>query len=82
MRVNKRKGITELQAQMLFQQLMKALAFLHDQNIIHGDLKPQNVLLSKKPFAVVKICDFGNARFVFKQLPFEFGPCAVALVCF
>jgi len=63
MRLNKRKGVTELQAQMLFQQVMKALAFLHDQNIIHGDIKPQNVLLSKKPFAVVKICDFGNARY-------------------
>lgn len=63
MRVNKRKGITELQAQMLFQQLMTALAHLHDQNIIHGDIKPQNVLLSKKPFSVVKICDFGNARY-------------------
>lgn len=63
MRKHKRTGVTEWQAQMLFMQLMKALAFLHDQNIIHGDIKPQNVLLSKKPFSIVKICDFGNARY-------------------
>lgn len=63
MRKHKRSGVTEWQAQMLFSQLMKALAFLHDQNIIHGDIKPQNVLLSKKPFSIVKICDFGNARY-------------------
>ena len=41
----------------------QALTFLHDKNIIHGDIKPQNVLLSKKPFSIVKICDFGNARY-------------------
>ena len=37
------------------------LWYLHDQNVVHGDIKPQNVLLSynKKN---VKICDFGVSR--------------------
>lgn len=35
--------------------------YLHDQNVIHGDIKPQNVLLSNDK-ETVKICDFGVSR--------------------
>ena len=40
-------------------QVARGMKHLHDNNIIHRDLKSENVLLSGK---VVKICDFGTAR--------------------
>ena len=37
---------------------------LHTENVVHRDLKPQNVLISKSGHETqtVKICDFGEAR--------------------
>ncbi|WP_161629979.1 protein kinase domain-containing protein [Desulfogranum mediterraneum] len=40
-------------------QLLKALAFLHHNSIIHRDIKPQNILVTDQN--QVKICDFGMA---------------------
>ena len=41
-------------------QLMTALLFLQQQGIIHGDLKPQNVLLMRAEALSLKLIDFGN----------------------
>jgi len=40
------------------------LKYLHSQNIIHGDIKPQNILIEKRPLetGVVKIADFGISK--------------------
>ena len=35
-----------------------ALNYIHKKNIIHGDLKPQNILLAGKDYDV-KLADFG-----------------------
>ncbi|MGD0389052.1 MAG: serine/threonine-protein kinase [Tepidisphaeraceae bacterium] len=43
----------------VFHQTASALAALHQQNFIHCDLKPNNILL--KPDKKVKIIDFGQA---------------------
>ncbi|CAK90113.1 unnamed protein product (macronuclear) [Paramecium tetraurelia] len=40
-------------------QIMSAVQYLHSRNIVHGDIKPENVLISKD--FVIKICDFGFA---------------------
>jgi tRNA A-37 threonylcarbamoyl transferase component Bud32 len=39
------------------QQLWSGLAYLHSVGVIHGDIKPNNILLTSK--YVVKIADFG-----------------------
>jgi serine/threonine protein kinase len=40
--------------------IAKTVLFLHDNFIIHGDLKPENVLLTSK--GELRLCDFGLAR--------------------
>lgn len=40
-------------------QLLEGLAFLHHNEIVHRDIKPQNLLITDED--AVKICDFGMA---------------------
>ncbi|EUC57446.1 tyrosine kinase family catalytic domain protein [Rhizoctonia solani AG-3 Rhs1AP] len=42
-------------------QICVGVAYLHGLGIAHGDLKPQNILVSAD--YILKIIDFGNARF-------------------
>lgn len=43
-------------------QVLRALAAAHEQEVVHGDLKPQNLLIG--PNGVVKVTDFGVARLI------------------
>ena len=46
----------------LARQLVRALREAHAQDVVHGDIKPQNILVS--PNGVLKVTDFGLARVV------------------
>ena len=48
----------------LMKQIINGIAFLHDKDIVHRDIKPGNILLKVTPerHAVVKIGDFGLSK--------------------
>ncbi|RWS04346.1 serine/threonine-protein kinase 17B-like protein, partial [Dinothrombium tinctorium] len=57
--------IPEAKVKLLMRQILEGIAFLHDCNIAHLDIKPQNILLVKQyPDVDIKLCDFGISRFI------------------
>ncbi|KAL3640670.1 hypothetical protein CASFOL_015638 [Castilleja foliolosa] len=62
--IQQRQGrIAEETAKHFMQQLAEGLKVLRENNLIHRDLKPQNLLLSSNgDNSVLKIADFGFAR--------------------
>ena len=46
----------------ILKQIIKGFLFLQDKNIVHRDIKPQNILLF--PNNIYKIADFGEAKFI------------------
>ncbi|KAG8719924.1 Checkpoint kinase 2 [Ceratobasidium sp. 394] len=47
----------------LLSDILKGLKHIHDLNLAHGDLKPENVVLTTHSQRLVaKICDFGSTR--------------------
>ncbi|MGH0146247.1 UNVERIFIED_CONTAM: hypothetical protein FKN15_008001 [Acipenser sinensis] len=62
---SERGRLPERLTKFLITQILAALRNLHFKNIVHCDLKPENVLLaSADPFPQVKLCDFGFARII------------------
>ncbi|KAK9759319.1 Protein kinase domain [Popillia japonica] len=57
--------LPERVTKFLITQILVALKHLHSKNIVHCDLKPENVLLSSNAeYPQVKLCDFGFARII------------------
>lgn len=61
--------VPERDAARLLRQILSGVSFLHEHNIAHLDLKPQNLLLTKPfPDCEVKLCDFGISRLITKGI--------------
>ncbi|KAM5240171.1 serine/threonine-protein kinase ULK3 isoform 2-T2 [Hipposideros larvatus] len=60
--IHTRRILPEKVARVFMQQLASALKFLHERNISHLDLKPQNILLSSLEKPHLKLADFGFAQ--------------------
>jgi serine/threonine protein kinase len=45
----------------LMQQVARGLEYCHGQHVVHGDIKPENILVNDA-FDLAKICDFGTAK--------------------
>ncbi|XP_063094031.1 sperm motility kinase 2B-like [Cavia porcellus] len=54
----------EERARLIFRELLEAVQYCHDSGIIHGDLKPANILMDREGHP--KLSDFGLA---FRFLP-------------
>uniref|UniRef100_A0A4W5PI88 Striated muscle enriched protein kinase a n=1 Tax=Hucho hucho TaxID=62062 RepID=A0A4W5PI88_9TELE len=58
--------ITELRYSMLqirssIQQVLEGVSYLHQKDIAHLDIKPENILMAGRHSDKIRICDFGNA---------------------
>ncbi|XP_034242469.1 serine/threonine-protein kinase 17A-like [Thrips palmi] len=63
--VDLQDGLPEVEAVQVMRQILEGLIFLHDHNIAHLDLKPQNMLLTGNyPDCDIKLCDFGISRVI------------------
>uniref|UniRef100_A0A1B6CB69 Protein kinase domain-containing protein n=1 Tax=Clastoptera arizonana TaxID=38151 RepID=A0A1B6CB69_9HEMI len=55
-------GIGELQSKRVCRQLAAALEHIHSRDLVHRDIKLDNILVFKSDFSRIKLCDFGETR--------------------
>ncbi|XP_030033407.2 calcium/calmodulin-dependent protein kinase type 1D isoform X1 [Manduca sexta] len=67
--------LTERACTVFMRQICEGIEFVHRQNILHLDMKPENILCLTKSGNRIKIIDFGLARFYIpeKKLQVLFG---------
>ncbi|XP_030475242.1 calcium-dependent protein kinase 26 isoform X2 [Syzygium oleosum] len=64
-RLEKHGSFSEMEARVLFKQLMRVVKYCHDNGIVHRDLKPENILLvSSSSSSPIKLADFGLATYI------------------
>ncbi|XP_055727978.1 striated muscle preferentially expressed protein kinase-like, partial [Salvelinus fontinalis] len=60
-RLTKKSTVMESDIRSCMRQLLEGVDYLHHQNIIHLDIKPDNILMADHQGDQIRICDFGNA---------------------
>ena len=67
--LGERKGASKNRRALLahFAQVCQTVAYVHAQGIVHGDLKPSNVMVGA--FGEIQIMDWGFARELDPRLP-------------
>jgi len=62
--IKTRNGIKEEEAKIIFNQLLNATNYIHENKIVHKDLKLENILLTDEKELSIKIIDFGISGLV------------------
>ncbi|XP_054914995.1 striated muscle preferentially expressed protein kinase-like isoform X2 [Poeciliopsis prolifica] len=60
-RMAKKSTVVEKLIRSCVQQILEGLRYLHQNNIAHLDVKPENILMASPGSDLIRICDFGNA---------------------
>jgi mitogen-activated protein kinase 1/3 len=58
--IRSKQPISEDHAKYFIYQVLRGLKYVHSANVVHRDLKPQNILVNLN--CDLKLCDFGLAR--------------------
>lgn len=62
-RIVAKGSYSEKEASELIKDIATAIQYLHGIGVVHRDLKPENLIYSDKSGGIVKITDFGLAKF-------------------
>ncbi|XP_076016661.1 striated muscle preferentially expressed protein kinase [Genypterus blacodes] len=60
-RFTRKSTVMESDIRSCVRQLLEGLDYLHHLNILHLDIKPDNILMADPHGDQIRICDFGNA---------------------
>jgi calcium-dependent protein kinase len=60
-------AFNETECANVIKQILSAVNYIHLNSIVHRDLKPENILLDTNKNDVIKIIDWGTARFFEKN---------------
>ena len=55
-------GLEEQDTKIIIEQISSALEFLHDKQLVHRDVRAENILIFNLDFTKVKLTDFGLTR--------------------
>ena len=75
--VKKRRKLSEKTAKFLFRQIILGIKYIHEQNIVHRDIKLENLLIDLNNN--VKICDFGIGRKVASKSQLLYDQCGTLM---
>ncbi|KAK4144693.1 uncharacterized protein C8A04DRAFT_27631 [Dichotomopilus funicola] len=73
--------LSESATKTMTRELLDAVGYLHDMNITHRDIKPDNILVSSLEPFVVKLTDFGLSKMVDNEQTFLRTFCGTLLYC-
>ncbi|XP_043550461.1 striated muscle preferentially expressed protein kinase-like [Chiloscyllium plagiosum] len=68
-RLVKKPNVLETELRLYIRQILEGLSYLHQNNILHLDIKPDNILMADTTSESIRICDFGNAQVMTPDTP-------------
>ena len=75
--LKKRRKVSEKTAKFLYKQIILGLKYIHSHNIVHRDIKLENILIDLNNN--IKICDFGIGRVLSSPDQLLFDQCGTPM---
>src|SRR5437764_13084922 len=69
--ISKLKDPDPILLKLVFSNILKAVEYLHSNDVVHMNLKPSNIICKDKLLYRIKLCDFEFARKVGESVRYE-----------